>query len=157
MKTLPRKNYLSIVETDLENNFLKDVIARLPIGYAYHKIILDDSGDPVDYEFLYVNQAFENLTGLSGKNIVNKKVTEIMPGIRSDSFDWIKFYGGVAMNNEIKIFEQFFAQFNKLYRIQVSSPELYYFITIFFDISERKMMGNQERVVIECRPGADLI
>ena len=156
MKTLPRKNYLSIVEIDLENNFLREVIAKLPIGFAYHKIILDDYGNPVDYEFLYVNQAFENLTGLRSKNIINKRVTEVMPEILSDSFDWIKFYGGVAMSDEIKIFEQFFAQLNKFYRIQVSSPEKYYFITIFFDVADRKMMGNEQRVAIESRSGADL-
>ncbi len=140
----------------MENLFLKEVIEKLPIGYAYHKIILDDSGNPVDYEFLYVNKAFEKLTGLKSRNIINKKVTEILPGILSDSFNWIKFYGDVAMNNEIKVFEQFFSQFNRLYRIQASSPERYYFITIFFDLAERKTAAREETFTGGIRPLAEL-
>lgn len=139
MKTLPRKNYLSIVELQLDHDFLKAVIANLPIAYAYHKVILDNYGAPIDYEFLYVNQAFEDLTGLKGKEILNKRITEVIPTIRSGSFDWIKYYGEIAMNGERKVFEQFSAPFNRLYKIQVSSPEKYYFITLFFDISEHRM------------------
>jgi hypothetical protein len=33
-------------------------------GFAYHKIIVDSSGKPVDYVFLEINAAFEKLTGL---------------------------------------------------------------------------------------------
>lgn len=32
------------------------------VGYAYHRIILDAAGHPVDYEFLEVNATFEKLT-----------------------------------------------------------------------------------------------
>ncbi len=139
MKTLPRKNYLSIVEVQLDHDFLKAVIANLPIAYAYHKVILDNYEAPVDYEFLYVNQAFEDLTGLKGKDIINRRITEVLPNIRSGSFDWIKYYGEVAMNGGRKVFEQYSAPFNKSYKIQVSSPEKYYFTTIFIDISEHRV------------------
>jgi hypothetical protein len=33
-------------------------------GFAYHRIVVDGSGRPVDYVFLEVNQAFEKMTGL---------------------------------------------------------------------------------------------
>ncbi len=35
-------------------------------GYAYHQIVRDSSGTPVDYIFLDVNPAFEAITAWSG-------------------------------------------------------------------------------------------
>ena len=44
---------------------------RSPIvGYAHHRIIFDDDGVPVDYEFLELNSTFEKLTGLDAKSII---------------------------------------------------------------------------------------
>ena len=46
---------------------------------ALHEIIVDDEGKPVDYRFLAVNRAFEELTGLSAKDLVGRRVLELMP------------------------------------------------------------------------------
>lgn len=80
----------------------EDIIYSSPFGFAHHKIILDNEGKPVDYEFLEVNNAFEQLTGLSKKQIIGKTVTDVIPGIEKSSFDWIGFYGEVAINGERK-------------------------------------------------------
>ena len=51
-------------------------------GYAYCKMVFED-GEPQDFIYLDVNQAFERLTGL--KNVIGKKVTEVIPGIRESN------------------------------------------------------------------------
>ena len=48
-------------------------------GFAYCKMIFDQDR-PQDFIYLAVNSAFESLTGL--KNVVGKKVSEVIPGIR---------------------------------------------------------------------------
>ncbi|MBP7652686.1 PAS domain S-box protein [Candidatus Dependentiae bacterium] len=121
----------------------KQLINNLPVGYAYHKIILDDSGNPADYEFLEVNPAFEKFTGLSSSNLINKKITDVIPGFRNDKFDWIKFYGNIAINGGETELEQFFQPFNKWYKINVSSPEKFYFVTVFVDITKEKNELNE--------------
>jgi PAS domain-containing protein len=35
-------------------------------GFAYHKMLFDDEGKPVDYVYLEVNDAFEKMTGRCG-------------------------------------------------------------------------------------------
>ena len=45
----------------MNNNFYKQVIRKLPIGYAYLKIIWDDGCIPFDYEFVDVNSALKHL------------------------------------------------------------------------------------------------
>ena len=48
-------------------------------GYAYCKMLFTNN-IPEDFMYLHVNNAFETLTGL--KNVVGKKVSEVIPGIR---------------------------------------------------------------------------
>ncbi len=66
-------------------------------GFAYHKIVVDKAGKPIDYIFLEVNHAFEEMTGLKRERIIGKKVTEVLPGIKMDSADWVGVYGRVAL------------------------------------------------------------
>ena len=120
----------------------RDILHEAPFGYGYHKILLDENGIPLDYIFLEVNKAFETLTGLKRENILSKKITDIIPGIR-DEFDWIKFYGEVALNQSKKEFEQFSATLNKWYKVQTYSPEKFYFITLFTDITNEKMQKQE--------------
>ena len=41
-------------------------------AFAYHEILLDKDNKPVDYIFLEVNDAFEELTGLKGMLLLAK-------------------------------------------------------------------------------------
>ncbi len=115
--------------------FYKTVLDESPAAYAYHKILLDASGMPCDYEFLEVNAAFEHYTGLYAADIIGRKITEIIPSIGSEEYNWIKAYGQVALTGETVEFRQFSNKLGHWYRIRVFSPEKYYFITNFIDIS----------------------
>lgn len=108
-----------------------------PFGYALHKILLDSKGNPIDYEFIEVNEAFENLTGLTKTNIIGKTVKEVIPGIDTGKFNWISFYGKVALENTTEIFEQYSEPLGKHYSVHAYSPEKEYFITIFTDITNK--------------------
>ena len=120
----------------MKDEFYRKLMMISPVGYAYHKIICDDYGRPIDYEFIEVNSAFEMYTGL--KNVEGKLVTEVIPGIKNLDFDWISFYGQIAINESQDQFEQYMDTLKKWYRVEVHSPEKYYFITRFVDISDEK-------------------
>jgi two-component system, sensor histidine kinase and response regulator len=108
-----------------------------PFGYALHKILLDSKGNPVDYEFIEVNEAFEKFTGLNKHYIIGKTAKEAISAIEQGKFDWIGFYGKVALENSKEIFEQYSEPLGKYYSVQVFSPEKEYFITIFSDITDK--------------------
>ncbi len=124
-------------------NFYKSIVENSPTGYAFHKIILDENKQPCDYIFVEVNKAFENLTGLKAIDIIDRKITEVLPDIIKDPFDWIHFYGDIAMNGGGKEIEQFSEPLNKWYRVTVYSPETSYFVTQFTDITEIKVYQNE--------------
>lgn len=119
----------------MEKNIEQSVLEKLPFAYAMHKIILNDEGNPVDYEYVEINSAFENFTGLKRENIIGKKATDILPNIKSYKFDWINYYGSIAINGGESEFEQCIEDLKKWYKVKVFSPAEGYFISFFIDIT----------------------
>jgi PAS domain S-box-containing protein len=107
-------------------------------GFAYHRIVVDSAGKPVDYIFLEVNHAFEKMTGLKRKQIIGKKVTTVLPGIEKDSSDWIGVYGRVALTGEPVQFENCAESLGKWYKVVAYCPEKGHFVALFEDITECK-------------------
>ncbi|RNC28479.1 MAG: putative diguanylate cyclase YegE [Candidatus Dichloromethanomonas elyunquensis] len=147
----------------MDDNFYKEIIEQSPIGYAYHKIICKDDGTPCDYQFIEVNSAFGDFTGLKGSEIIGKMISDILHGIGEDEFDWIQLYGKIAITGGKKEFEAYSENLKRWYRIVVYSPKKYYFVTLFINISKRKQIEeelklNQRRLmdIIEFLPDATL-
>lgn len=130
-------------------DFYKKLIEESSVGYAYHKILCNEEGIPCDYEFIEVNSAFERYTGLKGEQIIGKKISEIICNIEKDAFDWVKTYGEIAIHGGAKReFEQYSGSLNKWYRIRAWSPEKYYFITLFLDITKEIIELNEHKMLL---------
>jgi PAS domain S-box-containing protein len=98
-------------------------------------MIFDKHNRPIDWIYLDVNNAFVQLTGL--KNIVGKRVTEAIPGIRDNNPELFKIYGNVALAGKSKTFEIFFKSLNVWFKIRAFSPEKEHFVAVFENITER--------------------
>ena len=108
---------------------------NLSAGFALHEIILNSDGNPVDYRFLELNPAFEELTGADAKDLIGRTALEVLP--KTESY-WIDNYGKVALTGIPISFENYSAEFNKHYQVNAYSPEYGKFATIFNDITEKK-------------------
>lgn len=126
----------------MEDLDYKKIVESSPTAFAYHRIILDEDNNPCDYIFLDVNSKFEELTGLKRENIIDKKVTEVLPDILKGDFDWISFYGDIALNGGSAEFEQFSKPLNRWYKVKAVSTEKYYFLTYFSDIEEEMKIAS---------------
>ena len=107
-------------------------------GFAYHKIVVDKSGKPVDYVFIEFNHAFERMTGHKRGQIIGKKVTDVLVGIEKDPTDWIGIYGKVALTGEPIQFENHVESLDKWFRVSAYCPEKGYFVALFEDITKLK-------------------
>jgi len=126
----------------------RSLFENMTTGFAYHKVILDEEEQPVDYVFLEVNNIFEKLTGLKRSAVIGKGVREAIPGIERDPADWIGTYGKVALSrNEIR-FEQYAESLKRWYSVAAYSPMKGYFVTLFDDITDRK---QAEQVLLRSR------
>ncbi len=129
---------------NFKQNHHQSAIDHSPFGYAFHRIVYDEKGKPVDYEFLEVNPAFEKITGLDRKQILHKTARELFPAIKDPGFDWIGTYASVASTGKATEFEQLFLPLNRWFRIFASSPEKGYFSVVVIDITTEK--ANQHKL-----------
>jgi PAS domain S-box-containing protein len=121
-----------------EHDSYRLLIEHLPDAFAYHQIILDDHGNPVDYIIVEINQAYEEMVGLKREAIIGKKATEIYPGIDHSDFDWVGTYGRVALTSEPTRFVRLYKPYGRWYDISAYSDKPGYFAATFRDISESK-------------------
>jgi PAS domain S-box-containing protein/putative nucleotidyltransferase with HDIG domain len=104
-------------------------------GLAHCRIVIE-SGRPVDFIYLNVNDNFERLTGL--KDVVGRRVSEVIPGIREDDPELIEIYGRVAMGAEPERFETYVKALDMWFSVSVYSPKPEHFVVVFDVITERK-------------------
>ncbi len=104
-------------------------------GFAYCRMLFEN-GKPQDFIYLAVNDAFERQTGL--KDVVGRKVTEVIPGIRDKDLELFEIYGRVAMTQEPTRFEMFVEALQMWFSISVYSPAHEHFVAVFDVITERK-------------------
>ncbi len=107
-------------------------------GFALQQIVVDDAGKPIDFIFREVNSAFEKHTGMKSVDILNKKVTQVLPGIEKDPADWIGIYGKVALTGTELRFEQFSEPLGRWYSVVAFRPMQCFFATVFEDITEKR-------------------
>ena len=112
-------------------------------GFAYCQMHFDDNDRPSDFTYLSVNSSFETLTGL--RNVVGKKVTEIIPGIREADPGLLEIYGRVSKTGKPERFEMFFDSLKMWFWISVYSPKRGYFVAVFDVITERKRAEEELR------------
>ena len=121
-------------------------IPTFSVAYARHKVLYSD-GKPTDYIFLEANGSFEHYTGLKPTDIIGKKVTDIFPGIRKDSIDWVDFYGGIATEKQEKTLVQYSDLLDRYYNINIYSEGDGTFVTIFNTLAD----DAQESTHLEAR------
>ncbi len=104
-------------------------------GFAYCQMVYEE-GLPVDFIYLDVNKAFEQQTGL--KNVIGKRVSEVIPGIRESDPELLKRYGRVASGGKPEQFEIYMQSLKMWFFISAYNPQPEKFIAIFDVITERK-------------------
>ena len=109
-------------------------------GFAYCKIILGEKGEPVDFVYLDVNDVFERLTGLKKTDVLGRKVTEAIPGIKEANPELFDIYGRVALTGKEENFETYIKPLHIWLSISVHCPEKGYFVATFDNITQRKRM-----------------
>ncbi len=128
-----------------EKEQYRQLLKNLPDAFAYHKMLTDHLGTPLDFIFLKVNPTFETMTGLPKEQVLGKKVTEIFPGIINSAFDLIGVYSRVATGYGNLRFERYFEPAGRWYEITAYSDAPGYFATLFRDITENKRFQNTLR------------
>ena len=116
-------------------------------GFAYCRMLFDE-GRPQDFIYLAVNSAFETLTGL--KNVVGKRVSEVIPGIRQSDPEVFEIYGRVALTGVPEQFETYVNALGMWFAVSVYSPGKEHFVAVFDVITRAQAC----RIVVSVHGGS---
>jgi diguanylate cyclase (GGDEF)-like protein/PAS domain S-box-containing protein len=118
-----------------KNSEYYELIESMLNGYAVNEIILDYKHEPIDYRFLEINTAFEELTALKKEEVIGKNITEVFPRIEQS---WIELCADVALNQKDICTEYYSQTLDRYYNVRIISRQKGIFLTIFNDITTIK-------------------
>jgi PAS domain S-box-containing protein len=133
-------------EMALEDSELRyrQLFERSESALALHEMITDAQGNPIDYQFVDVNPAFERTTGLKRAQILGRSALQVLPDLEEY---WIKLYGRVAATSEPAVFESYTRSLGRHYAGSAYSPRPNQFAVSFMDITERKKAEEKVRLL----------
>ena len=115
-------------------------------GFAYCRMLYD--GDqPADFVYLEVNRAFETLTGL--KDVVGKRVSEVIPGILETNEVLFQLYARVARTGVAEHVEYYVKELNLWFALAIYSAEKDHFAAVFDVINARKQAEQRDHMAHE--------
>lgn len=117
----------------------QQLIFQMQQGLATHEIILDQFGKPVDYRFLSINDSFEKLTGLKRKDIIGKRVLDVLPNTEPY---WIQVYGEVALTGKPYHYINYSVELDRYYDVYAYAPKPRHFAVLFSDVTEYKELEH---------------
>jgi len=111
------------------------LFAQSPMGIALHQLLCDSEGKPIDFRYLEVNKAFEQITGYIASEVVGRNMSELFPSSYQSN---LEMFGKVALTGENLEFEVFIPELDKYLEIKAYRPKHMQFITITKDITRRR-------------------
>jgi PAS domain S-box-containing protein len=121
-------------------NLYRSLFDNMLNGFAYFKMFFEDN-QLQDLIFLSVNHAFDPLTGL--KDVVGKKVSQVIPGMREADPELFEFFGRVALTGQPEKLEIYVTSLEKWFAISAYSTAKDHFVTVFDVITERKRAESE--------------
>jgi PAS domain S-box-containing protein len=111
----------------------RSLFAALQEGFALHEILCDEAGRPVDYRFIEVNPAFEQITGLRRADLLGQTVRTVLPATEDE---WIERYGEVALTGKPLQLTSFAQALGRYYRVHAYCPAPRHFAVLITDVTD---------------------
>jgi len=155
-RMLPDGRFQSIVRDITERKISENALARseeryrslfenMPSSVMRCQMLYDDYGEPADFLFLEVNNAFRRLPGM--QNTLGKHAVDLIPNIHESNLDLLEIFGRVASTGSSAKFESYLPGFGSGIWLSgsVYSTEKGFFVTVFDVVTERKQAEEEIR------------
>ncbi len=109
------------------------LIHQFSIPYTLLELSFDGSGRPEDYVYLALNDAYEEMCGMTRQQLIGKSCKEIYGKV---DLDWLSLLHDVAMTKENTRLFDYDSNLNKYLEISVLSPQENVVACAYFDITE---------------------
>lgn len=134
------------IEAELESRHNKDLFYSLynsmVEGAAFHELIYDESGKPINYKIVDVNPSYERILKMKREDVINNSAASLY---NNGEAPFLDIYANVVQTGDPVVFDAYFAPLEKYFQISVVSIGKGGFITIFTDISRGKRQVEELR------------
>ncbi|MBH1939536.1 PAS domain S-box protein [Mobilitalea sibirica] len=122
-------------------------------GYVYFKILNDRSNNPVDLEFIEVNEKFEHFVNMKKENILYKYYSEVFPNSKDIVIlQLLQNKDKLNKGESFQVESYYSSIYQKWFSFIVYSPETNKIVTIVSDITKQK---QSEIRLIEAKDAAE--
>lgn len=118
------------------------LVANMLEGVAFHQMVLDDNGRPIDYRIVEVNNQYEKILGLRREDVVGKLARE---AYGTADAPYLEVYSQIFLEKKSFHFETYFPNLDRYFSISVVPWGDHGFATIFTDISDRKLAEEESK------------
>jgi two-component system cell cycle sensor histidine kinase/response regulator CckA len=110
---------------------------NMPEGVAYCRMVFED-GEPADFEYVDVNPAFREMTGLT--DVVGKRVSHVIPGLRESNPQLFEQYARVVTTGHRAAFEAYIVPLRRWFAVSAYRAAPDHFVAVFTNITQRKQV-----------------
>lgn len=103
----------------MEVQFFKELFEKSPNAYSCLRTIMDEQGNPYDYEFLAVNKAYEKVMGVQAHNLINKRFYEVFPLGWDGEWQWKEKFNTAILSQSPTRFDMHHFSIDKWIRVKV--------------------------------------
>ncbi|MFH5881887.1 HD domain-containing phosphohydrolase [Liberiplasma polymorphum] len=140
--------YRDITELKKQEGKLKEsenqyrlLTEKMQLGLSLNEIICDENEKPIDFRFISVNAAWEQVMGVKKEVVLGKRVMEVFP--HTEHY-WIEKFGQVALTGESMSYENYSKDLERHFSFSIYSPKKGQFAVVIEDVSER--VQSQQKI-----------
>ncbi len=127
-----------------ETNRLQLILEKMPDGFARHRVVFDDNGNPEKYIFQEINSTFEKLTDLKKEKIIGEEVEKVLKKTGNSPQNLLKEYREVVLKQKTIVTEFFSHGLNAYYQVIIFPEGKEHFSIILRDITDK--YEKEERI-----------
>lgn len=117
------------------NSFYQSVVEQTAVGYSYNRVIYDENGLPIDYEFVEMNKAYESMLGILERDWIGKRISVLYEQINKEPLNWSDYHQTIFAKQMKKETDMKFKHANKFYRVKIHFPNKDHIIISLTDVT----------------------
>jgi len=117
--------------TQHSEQYFRNLVENIDISIAEHRLIYDDEGQAVDYEFVYVNEAFCRDINRPLDQVIGQTVRAVLPNVEKE---WLERYESVVRKQKPAHFLMFSKIFQTYFNVHAFPTGKDRFVTYFRNV-----------------------
>lgn len=119
---------------------IKQYLDQMPVSYCTIKLVLNDSGEPVDFIFTYCNEAHAKLEGFIVDELIGKRFYKLFPNADKK---WLNFYYRTAFDGIKHEIIDYSPEIDRHLFIKTYQPEYGYCGCVLQDVTQQVLVQRQ--------------